>query len=182
MGQHIGPAAAREGLGQAAGHKRRHPGRVQGQKGLQGVPAEGPVHGLIAQDALQNRDHGGPCDFPRVHPARLGRPHRYTYAARLAPTDDATPRLDGVIKFDHHTRQGIERGWGPGRVGGEVVFAPRPGAESEDDGWLMTFVFDEAKGSSELVVLSAQDLSPVARVILPVRVPYGFHGDWVPAV
>jgi carotenoid cleavage dioxygenase-like enzyme len=126
--------------------------------------------------------HPTPCDFPRVHPVRVGRPHRFTYAGRLAPSDDGTPRMDGVIKFDHQTNQGAERGWGPGRVGGEVVFAPRPGAEAEDDGWLMTFVYDEARGASELVVLKAQDLSPVARVILPVRVPYGFHGDWVPGV
>ena len=46
----------------------------------------------------------------------------------------------------------------------------------------MTFVYDEASRKSELVVLNAQDLAapPIATVHLPVRVPYGFHGSWIP--
>ncbi len=56
------------------------------------------------------------------------------------------------------------------------------GAKAEDDGYLMTFVYDEASRKSELVVLNAQDLSArrLRRVHLPTRVPYGFHGSWIP--
>ena len=41
---------------------------------------------------------------------------------------------------------------------------------------------DAGDESTEFVVLDAQDLSrpPVARVPLPQRVPFGFHGNWVP--
>jgi len=37
------------------------------------------------------------------------------------------------------------------------------------------------KGTAELVILDAQDFSrpAVARVLLPQRIPYGFHGNWV---
>jgi carotenoid cleavage dioxygenase len=53
---------------------------------------------------------------------------------------------------------------------------------AEDDGFLMTFVYDGERNASELLVLDAQDLSasPLARVLLPARVPFGFHGSWVP--
>jgi carotenoid cleavage dioxygenase len=61
------------------------------------------------------------------------------------------------------------------------VFVERPGAKAEDDGWVLTFVHDGASGASELVVIDAQRFTdpPVARVLLPQRVPFGFHGAFV---
>jgi hypothetical protein len=49
---------------------------------------------------------------------------------------------------------------------------------SEDDGFLLCFVHDEAAGGSELRVYDAATMSPapLARVRTPQRVPYGFHG------
>jgi carotenoid cleavage dioxygenase len=62
------------------------------------------------------------------------------------------------------------------------VFAPREGGKSEDDGYLMTFVYDAATDSSRFVVMDAKtmDRTPVASVELP-RIPSGFHGSWIPA-
>ena len=47
----------------------------------------------------------------------------------------------------------------------------------------MTFVYDAAHQRSEFVVLDAQHVAgePIARVQIPRRVPYGFHGNWVAA-
>jgi len=74
--------------------------------------------------------------------------------------------------------------FGDGKCAGECVFVPRRGAESEDDGYLMTFVYDECTQSSQFYVLDAAHLGDpdralVAKVDLPRRVPYGFHGKWV---
>jgi carotenoid cleavage dioxygenase-like enzyme len=46
---------------------------------------------------------------------------------------------------------------------------------------LLSFVYNQAEDKSDLIVLNAQDLGsgPVARIKLPQRVPYGFHGNWV---
>ena len=61
------------------------------------------------------------------------------------------------------------------------MFAPRPGGKAEDDGWLLTFVYDAGKDASELVVYDAQRMGgPIARLAVPQRVPNGFHGLWVP--
>ena len=45
----------------------------------------------------------------------------------------------------------------------------------------MTYVHDEAKAASECVIYSAKTMSsqPLARIMLPQRVPYGFHGEFV---
>jgi carotenoid cleavage dioxygenase len=59
---------------------------------------------------------------------------------------------------------------------------PKAADAAEDAGWLMSLVHDTTTDRSELVVLAADapDAGPVARVELPVRVPIGFHGNWVP--
>jgi carotenoid cleavage dioxygenase len=46
----------------------------------------------------------------------------------------------------------------------------------------VTYAWNRTRGASDLLVLDALDLAagPVAAVELPVRVPYGFHGTWVP--
>lgn len=120
-----------------------------------------------------------PSEFPTINPAYLGRKNRYGYTASMKR--DEVPLFDGVIKYDLETGQTWRYQFGSGRYGGEVVFASNPQGEGEDDGWLMTFVYDESIDSSELVILSAQDIEsePVARLQIPQRVPYGFHGTWV---
>ena len=51
----------------------------------------------------------------------------------------------------------------------------------EDEGWLLSVVYDEGRDSSELLIVDASDFTgpDVARVQLPQRVPFGFHGSWV---
>ena len=60
---------------------------------------------------------------------------------------------------------------------------PGSAKAGEDDGWLMGYVYDGRRGASDLVVVDASDIGAgtVARVKLPARVPYGFHGIWVPS-
>jgi carotenoid cleavage dioxygenase-like enzyme len=65
---------------------------------------------------------------------------------------------------------------------GEAVFVPSANSAAEDDGYLMTYVYDAARDESEFVIFDAASMNaePVATVHLP-RVPFGFHGNWVPA-
>jgi carotenoid cleavage dioxygenase len=52
----------------------------------------------------------------------------------------------------------------------------------ESEGWVLSVVYDAARDASDVAVLDATDFAgpPVALVHLPRRVPYGFHGSWVP--
>ena len=61
------------------------------------------------------------------------------------------------------------------------VFAASDGG-AEDEGWLLTFVYDAARDRSDLAIIDAADFEkgPVARIHLPCRVPNGFHGSWIP--
>ena len=91
------------------------------------------------------------------------------------PHEDATPMV-------------LTHGW-PGSVAEFMgVIDPRdPDASiddpsNEDDGWIMSYVHDATTDTANVVILDAQDFSgePVATVHLPQRVPFGFHGNWVP--
>jgi carotenoid cleavage dioxygenase len=87
-----------------------------------------------------------------------------------------------ILKHDMQSGVTSEFALGLGRHGAEPYFIPREGAEAEDDGFLMSFVYDAGRGASELLILDARDLSepPIAQVLLPARVPFGFHGSWIP--
>ena len=72
--------------------------------------------------------------------------------------------------------------WGRGeqRYGSEAPFAPRIGAQSEDDGYLVSFITDTKLDQSECIIVDAKDLEagPVARIILPQRISSGTHATW----
>jgi carotenoid cleavage dioxygenase-like enzyme len=77
----------------------------------------------------------------------------------------------------------------PGWYAQESSFVPREGGTEEDDGWILSYVFDEdqldgsgdckSNARSELWIIDAKDMKTiVGRVELPRRVPYGLHGNW----
>jgi len=120
-----------------------------------------------------------PGEFPRVNENLLGRKTQYGYVGKMAHSQN--PLFDGLIKYDFENGKSQTHEFGKNRYGGEAVFAPHPHGTAEDAGWLVTFVYDENSQTSELVIINAQDITnePIARVIIPQRVPYGFHGIWI---
>jgi carotenoid cleavage dioxygenase len=118
-------------------------------------------------------------EFPRHDERLVARRHRYAYCVAADLLRDG---FTGLIKhdLDAGTSEGVD--YGAGRMTMEAVFVPRTDAAAEDDGWLMSYVYDATTDRSDVVVLHAQDLAagPVATVHLPQRVPFGFHGNWVP--
>ncbi|MFM7150548.1 MAG: carotenoid oxygenase family protein [Gemmataceae bacterium] len=125
--------------------------------------------GAVKQEALDDVA----ADFPRINETLTGKPARYGYLATL--------RWDALVKHDLTKGTCQRHSMGKGRSTGEGVFVPRRGGNSEDDGWLISYVFDASTNKSEMVVVDARDFTgePVARVLLPARVPFGFHGIWI---
>lgn len=128
----------------------------------------------------------GPLDadnteFPSVDSRSVGRPNRYAYNVHISP--ESTLLFDGLVRYDVRTGQRAEHWFGPGRWGSEAPFAPRDGSTGDDDGYVVTFVQDERESRSELDIFDAADVAagPIARVLLPQRVPLGFHATWVRA-
>jgi carotenoid cleavage dioxygenase len=133
-----------------------------------------PATGVAKEEVLDDTY----VELPRVDERVVGRPHRYGYAMAF----DGPLHHGGAVKYDFRTGSTTHRSYGPGRLTDELVFVPRSPDAAEDDGWLLSYVYDQARDASDLVILAADDFTgdPVATVHLPQRVPFGFHGNWMP--
>ncbi|MFF2776014.1 carotenoid oxygenase family protein [Streptomyces sp. NPDC058052] len=143
--------------------------------------------GTVKEERLDDRIQ----EFPRLNPLFSGLPHRYGYTAAVelyappaGPDDDRPDEGFSNALLKHDLRRGIVEAHEFGRDGavGEGVFVAAESPTAEDDGYVMAYVFDPPRGATDLVILAAQDFGgePVARIHLPVRVPLGLHGNWVP--
>jgi carotenoid cleavage dioxygenase len=129
--------------------------------------------GVLAEELLDDRG----CEFPRIDVRRNGQDYRFGYTAHWG----AGVRFGPAFKHDVRAALTEVHDFGDGRMSLEPVFVPRVGGVDEDDGYVMAYVYDDTRKVSDVVILAAQDFSgpPLAVIELPVRVPFGFHGDWV---
>jgi carotenoid cleavage dioxygenase-like enzyme len=123
--------------------------------------------GTVAERQLDDR-----CvEFPRIDDRLAGAQARYTVSVAG----------DRLVRYDLSGGGAVEHRFASGRPG-EAVFVPSgAGVADESNGWYMAYVYDEARDGSDLMILDASDFAgrPVAKISLPQRVPYGFHGNWI---
>jgi len=130
----------------------------------------------FSEDVVDDDRRG---ELPTRDPRRVGLPYRYGYLVTTGQRGPV-PTYRGVAKQDFRTGTAQEWRAGRGQQPNEFLFVPT--GQAEDDGYLLSYVYDAGRDRSDLVVLDARDVAsgPVATVHLPTRVPYGFHATWVP--
>ncbi|WP_157253778.1 carotenoid oxygenase family protein [Nonomuraea typhae] len=136
---------------------------------------------LAAGTVAERRLDDAAVEYPRVADAEVGQPYRFGYVTSFSL--EAEPERSEIYRYDLAAGAAREVHRLPaGHTCGEAVFVPRGGTPG--DGYLMTFVHDRPRGAGYLAILDAADLSarPIAEVRLPVRVPAGFHGSWLPGL
>ena len=133
--------------------------------------------GSVTETRLDERGQ----EFPRIDERLTGKRHRFGYSVGL-PGADNPLRLGAsmLLRHDLDTDSTTSRSFGPSTSVGEFIFLANDPEAAEDDGVLMGFVHDAATDRSALHVVDATTLEDVASVALPVRVPEGFHGNWLP--
>ncbi len=118
-------------------------------------------------------------EFPRTDDRRTGKDYKYAYGVELADGQFLSSRL--VKAHTDGSRTEIHD-FGTDCIAGEPVFAPRPGSRNEDDGWLVSVVYDASDHHSFLGIVPANGLGGSdIRVHLPFHTPLGFHGNFYPA-
>jgi carotenoid cleavage dioxygenase-like enzyme len=132
-----------------------------------------------------------PMEFPQVNRNLWTRPYRYGYSLAVDAKYDSAELIDraeaGIRKYDLQT--GDVDAYMPGNqyIPGEAIFVPASESAiesggAEDEGYLVSYIYDKNTNTSDFCILDASNVSagPIAKVKLPVRVPVGFHGVWVP--
>jgi len=127
-------------------------------------------------------------DLGKTDPRVVSLPTRYLFTSFTDPTmpfDAARstgvtrPPVNSYVRFD--LGDGTMRKYFAGPTHGlqELTFIPRQG--NEGDGYLVGVASNYAESRSELVLLDAQRMEELARVILPFKLSSQVHGVWASA-
>jgi carotenoid cleavage dioxygenase-like enzyme len=127
--------------------------------------------GAVARERLADASF----ELPRINYAHNNeRPYRYTWGAGL---DGGSGWFDEIVMIDVEARKATR--WSePGCYPGEPVFVAAPEAQAENEGVLLSVVFNAQNGTSFMVVLDAETLGELARADVPHHIPFGFHGQF----
>jgi len=125
-----------------------------------------------------------PVELPAMDSRFRSGPRQVVWTVELA-RDAAVRTAAGPAVLRHRMTGGradlvARHELGFGRLAGEPVFVPAALGAAEGEGWLLAPVDDDVADRTEILVLDAQALAPLAAVLLPVRLPAGLHGDWLP--
>lgn len=137
-----------------------------------------PVMGTSRSALVDDRT----VELPRINDLYSGRPYRFGYCVETARTDGQDGSL-ALLRYDLDRGEALRWDPGPGRSPGEAVFVRAEDGHAEDEGWVLALVYDAGRDASDLVILDASSFGdqPIAVIHLPVRVPFGSHGSWLPA-
>jgi carotenoid cleavage dioxygenase len=112
----------------------------------------------------------------------MGKPYRYAYTMAL-PLDRDPAFMGDSRLFKHDLEAGTREthDFGEGKMPGEFVFVPASATSAEDEGWLVGFVIDAEKKTTDFVILDARNFTgaPQATITIPVQIPPGFHGNFI---
>jgi carotenoid cleavage dioxygenase-like enzyme len=134
-----------------------------------------PASGRVTEQRLDDRA----IEFPRIDDRRGGSAHRFGYA--VANHSGVSDEAQELVKYDFERGTCVAHAFPRGCAPGEGVFVPSDGGASDDAGYVLAYVYDGNRDGSDLVILDAAAFTapPLAKVRLPQRVPFGFHGNWI---
>ena len=136
----------------------------------------GQTHERILDDVLNT-------EFPVINSMYQGRKNQYSYNIMFAHGGKEEVRFPGLVKYDISAGSYVAYSAGPQFFYNEPGFAPRDHSESEDDGYLVVLVWNPKDEQSEIQIFDCKGAKmaegPIARVILPRRIPHGFHATYV---
>jgi len=114
-------------------------------------------------------------ELPVINQKYVGRNYKYAYGVAL-PFTDPTPGkyYDRIKKIDIENKQYIS--WSePHCYPSQPIFVQNPSkADEEDEGAVLSVVYDGSKDESFLIILNAKDMTEITRITLQLPIPPSF--------
>ncbi|XP_053546289.1 carotenoid-cleaving dioxygenase, mitochondrial [Bombina bombina] len=115
-------------------------------------------------------------EFPQINYAKYNaKRYRYVYGCGFQHLVG-----DSLMKVDIETKKAKvwkEEGFYPS----EPIFVPYPDSAEEDSGIILSAVLTPNKNKNTfLLIIDAKEFKELGRAEVPVQMPYGFHGIFVP--
>ncbi|XP_048133967.1 carotenoid 9,10(9',10')-cleavage dioxygenase 1-like [Rhodamnia argentea] len=103
---------------------------------------------------------------------------KYGSLAKLYFDEPQEGEYEQAVKVEYHKFE--ESNYCSGSV--FVAKSGNAEGEGEDDGWIVTFVHNEVSDETQVHVIDTKNFEgePIAKIALPQRVTYGFHGTFAP--
>ena len=118
-------------------------------------------------------------ELPRINYRHYNaRPYNYAYGISVTEGEGWFNQLAKIEIADEKDFVWSE----PHCYPGEPVFIPRPDATAEDDGLILSVVLNAQDKTSFLLILDAQTFKEVGRATVPLSIPFGFHGQYLPLI
>lgn len=117
------------------------------------------------------------AELPRINPQYDGLPYQFMY---LCDVRDGSSEQDRacLYKIDNTTKKYLK--WSDlFCYPGEPVFIPMPNAVCEDDGVVMSVVFEQKNHRSFLLILDAKTFTELGRSYVPHAILGGLHGQYI---
>eukprot|EP00977_Amphora_coffeiformis_P010128 scaffold2357_cov167-Amphora_coffeaeformis.AAC.36 len=131
----------------------------------------------VSKERLVSSD----VSFAVINPDKSTQRHRYIYYNVGALDDEASPP-QGIGRYDAETGTAVS--WMPEthQFCGEPKYAARSGeaTAAEDDGYILSVLFDGKGQESELLIFSASrvEQGPITRIPLGFGIPHGTFGTF----
>ncbi|KAH0746894.1 hypothetical protein KY285_008551 [Solanum tuberosum] len=125
-------------------------------------------------------DHQFIMEFPMINEhfiggfAKFGGLAKLHFEERQVENSKDNKEEEDLIKVEYHI-------FPKNTFCSGATFVPKLDGVDEDDGWIVAFTHNENTNQSQVYIIDAKKIESeaVAIILLPSRVPYGFHGAFM---
>ena len=114
-------------------------------------------------------------EFHYINPKYKAKEYNFvfaTYSDKSRPNDF----LNGIIKINVDNPNSILKWHKPNLYPSEPIFVRNPDGINEDDGILITNIYDSSRHISQILILDAKTFYELLLSDLPCHIPFTLHG------